>query len=59
MIGNVLFLITIYLLGAAHLVLSPYRHAGLFGICMLMGLSCESSGYVARIMLHYDPFNRA
>lgn len=59
MVGNVLFLIIIDLLGAAHLILNPYHHTGLFGVSMLMGLSCESSGYVARIMLHYDPFNRA
>jgi hypothetical protein len=58
MIGNVLFLIIIDLLGAAHLILNPYHHTGLFGICMLLGLSFESSGYIARIMLHFDPFQR-
>ena len=59
MIGNVLFLIIIDLLGAAHLILGPYHHTGLVAISMLLGLSCESSGYIARILLHYDPFNRA
>jgi RTA1 like protein len=59
MIGNVLFLVIIDLLGAAHLILNPYHGTGLFGISMLLGLSSESAGYVARIMLHYDPFNRA
>lgn len=58
MIGNVLFLVIIDLLGAAHLVLNPMHHTGFFGVCMLLGLSSESAGYIARIMLHYDPFYR-
>lgn len=58
MIGNVLFLVIIDLLGLAQLILGAWHETGLFCVAMLLGLASESSGYIARIMLHFDPFYR-
>jgi hypothetical protein len=57
--GNVLFLVLIDLLALAQLIMGIRYKTGLVCVSMLLGLACESSGYVARILMHYDPFNRA
>ncbi len=57
--GNVLFLIIIDALALAQLVLGIKYKTGVVCVSMLLGLACESLGYVARILMHYDPFNRA
>lgn len=56
--GNLLFLILIDLLGLAQLILGPYHHTGLVCLSMIFGLASESTGYVARVLLHFDPFSR-
>ena len=56
--GNVLFLVIIDVLAFAQLVLGMYHKTGLVGLSMLAGLASESTGYVARILLHGDPFSR-
>ncbi|PVH74389.1 RTA1-domain-containing protein [Cadophora sp. DSE1049] len=57
--GNILFLVLLDILALAQLVLGIRYKTGLVCVSMLLGLACESLGYVARILLHYDPFNRA
>ncbi|KAK0101215.1 hypothetical protein ONS95_012803 [Cadophora gregata] len=59
LVGNILFLVLLDLLALAQLVLGIKYKTGLVCVSMLLGLACESLGYVARILLHYDPFNRA
>jgi hypothetical protein len=56
--GNVLFLILIDALGLAQLILGIYHKTGLVCVAMIFGLASESSGYIARILLHYDPFSK-
>jgi hypothetical protein len=56
--GNLLFLILIDLLALAQLILGPYHHTGLVCLSMLFGLASESTGYVARVLLHFNPFSR-
>ncbi|KAH9222318.1 RTA1 like protein-domain-containing protein [Leptodontidium sp. 2 PMI_412] len=59
MAGNVLFLVLILLIAVAQLVLGiKYKIGGLWVTCMILGLASESIGYVARILMHPDPFNR-
>ncbi|KAH8815992.1 RTA1 like protein [Xylogone sp. PMI_703] len=57
--GNVIFLVIIDALGLAQLIMWGYYSVGLVGISMVTGMLSESLGYVARILLHFDPFNRA
>jgi hypothetical protein len=57
--GNVLFLVIIDVLALAQLIMGIYYRTGIVCVAMLLGLACESLGYVARILMHYDPFNRA
>lgn len=57
--GNVLFLVIIDFLGLVQLLMGAYYSTGIVCISMLLGLASESSGYIARILLHLDPFNRA
>lgn len=59
LVGNILFLVLLDILALAQLVLGIKYKTGLVCVSMLLGLACESLGYVARILLHYDPFNRA
>ena len=56
--GNVLFLIIIDALAIINLVLGVYHGTGLVCLTMLAGLASESTGYVARILLHGNPFDR-
>lgn len=56
--GHVLFLVLIDLLGLAQLILGPYHHTGLVSLSMIFGLASESTGYVARVLMHFDPFSR-
>ncbi|KAL2065203.1 hypothetical protein VTL71DRAFT_2872 [Oculimacula yallundae] len=56
--GNVLFLVLIDLLALAQLILGPMHRTGLVCITMLLGLAAESTGYVSRVLLHFDPFSR-
>jgi hypothetical protein len=56
--GNVLYLILIDALGLAQLILGIYHKTGLVCVAMIFGLASESSGYIARILLHYDPFSK-
>lgn len=56
--GNVLFLIIIDALALAQLIMGAYYRTGLVCIAMLLGLASESCGYIARILMHGDPFSR-
>jgi hypothetical protein len=56
--GNVLFLVLIDALGLAQLILGIYHKTGLVCVAMIFGLASESSGYIARILLHYNPFSK-
>jgi hypothetical protein len=56
--GNVLFLALMCILGVAQLVLGLYYKTRLICFSMILGLLSESLGYIARILLHYDPFDR-
>ncbi|XMA14633.1 hypothetical protein WAI453_007424 [Rhynchosporium graminicola] len=56
--GNILFLVLIDLLGLAHLILGAWYHTGTVCVAMVLGLAAESTGYVARILLHFNPFYR-
>jgi hypothetical protein len=55
---NVLFLILVDALGLAQLILGKYHKTGLVCVAMLFGLASESSGYIARILLHYNPLSK-
>lgn len=57
--GNVLFLAIIDILAICQLALGIYYKTGLMAVSMLLGLATETLGYIARILLHYDPFSRA
>lgn len=57
--GNILFLIILELLALAQLFFGIKYKTGLFCVSMLLGLACESLRYVARVLMRYDPFNRA
>ncbi|RFU26563.1 hypothetical protein B7463_g9789, partial [Scytalidium lignicola] len=57
--GNVIFLIIIDALGLVQLIMAAYYGTGLVGLSMVLGILSESCGYVARILLHFDPFSRA
>ncbi|KAF8861352.1 RTA1-domain-containing protein [Acephala macrosclerotiorum] len=59
MAGNVLFLVIIDFPGLTQIILGIKCKTGLVYVSMLFGLACESLGYVARILMHHDPFNRA
>jgi len=56
--GNVLFLVLIDLFALAQLILGPWYHTGTICVSMLLGLAAESTGYVARVLLHFSPFSR-
>jgi hypothetical protein len=56
--GNILFLVLIIVLALGQIILGIYHHARLVCTAMLLGLASESTGYVARILMHSDPFSR-
>lgn len=57
--GNVLFLVIFAALAVAQLVLGIRFKTAMVCVSMLFGLACESLGYVSRVLLHDDPFDRA
>jgi hypothetical protein len=57
--GNALFLAIISTLAICQLCLGIYYKTGFMGVAMLLGLATEILGYIARILLHSDPFSRA
>lgn len=57
--GNAFFLALIALLAIAQLALGIRYKTGLMAASMLLGLATEALGYIARILLHGDPFYRA
>ncbi len=56
--ATLFFLILFALSGAAYLVQGiKFRHAWFFTIAMLLGAVSETIGYIAKILLHDDPFS--
>ncbi|KAH7369602.1 RTA1 like protein-domain-containing protein [Rhexocercosporidium sp. MPI-PUGE-AT-0058] len=58
MIGNILFLVLFDMIAVAQIFLGIKYKTGAWVLCMLLGLAAESTGYVARILMHADPFSR-
>ncbi len=59
MAGNALFLVIMALLAIAHILLGIRYRTGMVWVgSMLLGLAAESTGYVARVLMHNDPFSR-
>ncbi|PVH76683.1 hypothetical protein DL98DRAFT_550980 [Cadophora sp. DSE1049] len=59
LIGNALFLVIIDIVALAQLFLGCKYHASFtWVICMLLRLASESTGYIARVLLHANPFSR-
>lgn len=57
--GNAVFLAILGILAFVQLGLGIHYRTGLMAVTMLMGLGTEILGYIARILLHGDPFERA
>ncbi|KAH6654763.1 RTA1 like protein-domain-containing protein [Truncatella angustata] len=57
--GNALFLAIIVLFAICQLALGIYYKTGLMAVSILLGLATEALGYIARILLHTNPFDRA
>ncbi|KUJ11413.1 RTA1 like protein [Mollisia scopiformis] len=57
--GNILFLIILSALAVGQLVLGIKFKSRIVCVMMLLGLACEILGYISRILMHYDPFDRA
>lgn len=57
--GNALFLAIVVILALCQLALGIRYKTGLMAVSMLLGLATEALGYIARILLHSDPFYRA
>jgi len=56
--GNILFLVIFAFLGIAQLFLGIKYKTGLVCISMLLGLTSEVIGYIARVLMNGDPFDR-
>lgn len=57
--GNALFLAIIAFIAICQVALGIHHKTGFMGVSMLLGLATEVLGYVARILLHSNPFDRA
>ena len=56
--GNALFLAIFVVLAGCQLYLAIRYKTGAMAVTMLLGLVTEILGYIARILLHTDPFDR-
>jgi hypothetical protein len=56
--GNLLFLSILSILGITQLYLGIRYKTGLVCVSMLLGLTSEVLGYIARVLLNGDPFMR-
>jgi len=56
--GNILFLVIFSILAVGQIFLGVKYKTRLVGVSMLIGLAFETLGYVARVLMHYDPFDR-
>jgi hypothetical protein len=56
--GNAFFLAIMALLAVAHLVLGIRHKTTSIAVAMCLGLVTETAGYVARVLMHGNPFSR-
>lgn len=57
--GNVLYLALMAILAFTHAFLGWRYKTKAFAVCMVLGLLTETVGYVSRVLMHDDPFNRS
>jgi RTA1 like protein len=56
--GNILFLVIFAIIAIAQLFLGIKYKTGLVCVSMLLGLTSEVIGYIARVLMNGDPFDR-
>ena len=56
--GNILYLIIIVALWHMQLILGYKYKTGLVCVSMLLGLTSEALGYIARVLININPFYR-